>query len=84
MAQNTELQNLLEGVRRLLIEQKRIHTITIDNRGSTRGKLYTISLATKEQALNGTYTQMLFCGVSSEVIDYLQGMRDILHYFQKN
>lgn len=76
MATKKQQLNDLFGVVISLLRNKPL-TLVMDNQGSTRGQIYTISKATHEQAAVGRSQSALFSGTATEVINYLQGIRDL-------
>lgn len=76
MATKKEELKALFNVVATLLRNKPL-TLVMDNQGSTKGQLYTISKATHEQAAVGRSQSRLFSGTASETINYLQGIRDL-------
>lgn len=70
-----QLKNLFNVVISLL--RNKPLTLVMDNQGSTRGQIYTISKATHEQAAVNRSQSPLFKGTAKETINYLQGIRDL-------
>lgn len=79
MARQDTLNSIFEAVTNHL--KHSTYTIVLDSQRGSTGRIYSISIATHEQAAKHCAQRTLISGNTTEIAHYLAGYRDLLENF---